>query len=538
MLHDSQQNEGFGNDNRIQVSNIKETLVSVIIPSRNSERTIAKCIESIRAQSYKSVELIVVDGLSTDSTKKIAEKMGALVVSLDAERSQAKNAGAKFANGKYLFFVDADHVLNPASIADCMEAMGGADGVLVTDQDIVGNSTVSRLVASRRKVLSNDPLNVAVRFVNKKVFNGLGGFDENLYAGEDLDFHRRFLKNGYKFTYSRAKEWHLGSPLDLRGLLNRSLYYSPNYLQYVSKNPLTSLRRLNPLRAVAGWKRSDTRSSDLLAVVFLGFLSNLFLAVGILFHPGLGRRSLSRVDRHDEFQRESGLTPSKKLVIANYDREGKDYDSIRYGRTKGGAFFSEVELENTVHLMKKGNVLHVGTATGRVSSYMTRDGFDYVGLEISKVMARITKKKLNGTADVLRADAENLPFRADAFDNIVSVRSFHFLPNPVSFLGDAKRVLKPNGRVIVSYEKKVHGREAFRRVLNLPPSRTKRTYYTNQQVAHMIQRVGMKTLLVGNVTKLPLLAYWRTENDKALRRIHNNLPYWFGTVGLVVGTYE
>src|SRR2546421_179433 len=89
-------------------------------------------------------------------------------------------------------------------------------------------SIASRFVASRRKILSYDPLNVAIRFVRRDVFDSVGGFDPDLYAGEDLDFHQRFLNRGYKMVYSPATEWHLGSPANFKGLLNRSLYYSSN----------------------------------------------------------------------------------------------------------------------------------------------------------------------------------------------------------------------------------------------------------------------------------------------------------------------
>jgi GT2 family glycosyltransferase len=230
----------------------------------------------------------MVDCISTDSTREIAQRTGALVISNDGERSVAKNLGAKFANGKYLFFVDADHKLGPDVIATCVKTMDGVDGVLINDQDISKDSKLSRLVASRREILSHDPLNVAIRFMRRDVFDSVGGFDPDLYAGEDLDFHKRFLKLGYRMGYARATYWHLGSPANLKGLLNRSLYYSSNNLRYASKNPLIALKRLNPLRAVAAWRKSDAPASDLFPVVLLGFLSNAFLFIGVLLN--LSRR--------------------------------------------------------------------------------------------------------------------------------------------------------------------------------------------------------------------------------------------------------
>jgi len=62
------------------------------------------------------------------------------------------------------------------------------------------------------------------------------------------------------------------------------------------------------------------------------------------------------------------------------------------------------------------------------------------------------------------------------------------MPDPEKFLKEAHEVLKPSGRVIVSFEKKVRGRETFRNIMNLPPSNVKRICYTNKQVAYMISR--------------------------------------------------
>ena len=297
--------------------------VSVIIPSKNSDSTIANCLSSIISQSYEPIEIIVVDCFSTDLTREIAQRMGALVISHEGERSVAKNLGAKFAYGKYLFFVDADHKLNPDVIASCAKTIDGVDGVLITDQDIAKDSRVSRLIASRRKILSYDPLNVAVRFVKREVFDSVGGFDSDLYADEDLDFHRRFLKLGFKMAYSRATEWHLGSHVNLKGLLNRSLYYSSNHLSYASRNPLIAFRRISPLRVVAAWKKSNAPASDLLPVVLLGFLSNAFLMIGFLLNLNR-RQGTQKVDLRQTALTRNKATPSKKNVIDNCNKEGKN----------------------------------------------------------------------------------------------------------------------------------------------------------------------------------------------------------------------
>jgi GT2 family glycosyltransferase len=213
---------------------------------------------------------------------EIAKRNGALVMLRAGGRSAQKNWGAKFAKGEYLYFVDSDLVLGPDVIFRCLAAIEGVDGVLVRTLDVNMGSRAAGLIASRKRILSYDEMNVAVRFVRKEAFERLGGFDPDIYVGMDTDFHRRFLLKGFRVRYSSATEWHLGSPLTIRGWLKRNLYYAPSLIKSTSKHPLYSLSRINPLRTVSAWKKSDAHGSDLILVVFLGFLSNISLALAAL----------------------------------------------------------------------------------------------------------------------------------------------------------------------------------------------------------------------------------------------------------------
>jgi glycosyltransferase involved in cell wall biosynthesis len=353
----------------------KAPLVSVVIPARNSGDTIASCLSSVTLQSYKPIEIIVVDRFSTDLTKIIAKNMGALVISHDSERSAAKNLGAKLANGQYLYFMDADHKLGPDVISACVKMIDPVDAVLINDQDIGGDSNTARLVASRRRLLSYDPLNIALRFVRRAAFDRLGGFDSDLIAGEDLDLHRRFLLNGFKLAYSRATVWHLGSPVYLNGLLKRNNYYSSNYLRYASKNPLISLKRLNPLRVVTAWKRSDSRGSDLLPVVLLGFLSNAFLIAGLLLNLNAGKGT--RQETHDHCK-------------SDYDRNSENYDRVRFG-TPGSQYVDKEEQEFVASIISGFEGLGAGTVTGRFVFSLTHRGpsqTTYEGYYPSRILDR------------------------------------------------------------------------------------------------------------------------------------------------------
>src|SRR5205809_6377266 len=112
MRQANQRLRGPGGGKGVRPSSLDhEPLVSVVIPSRNSARTIDDCLRSMILQSYKRIEIIIVDWISTDSTREMAQRRGGLVISQYGEGSVAKNWGTKFANGKYVFLVDVYHRL-------------------------------------------------------------------------------------------------------------------------------------------------------------------------------------------------------------------------------------------------------------------------------------------------------------------------------------------------------------------------------------------------------------------------------------------
>jgi glycosyltransferase involved in cell wall biosynthesis len=93
--------------------------VSVIIPTRNAAGTLRACLMSIKMQSYSSVEVIIVDNYSKDETRRIGEEYNAKVMICGPPppfndfftAPVQRRIGAMHASGDFLFFVDADMIL-------------------------------------------------------------------------------------------------------------------------------------------------------------------------------------------------------------------------------------------------------------------------------------------------------------------------------------------------------------------------------------------------------------------------------------------
>ena len=101
-------------------------LVSVVITTKNEEKNIENCLKSILKQTYPrdKIEIIVVDNNSTDRTKEIARRYTDKVYNKGPERSAQRNFGAKQAKGEYYLYLDADMILSPNVISECVEKFG------------------------------------------------------------------------------------------------------------------------------------------------------------------------------------------------------------------------------------------------------------------------------------------------------------------------------------------------------------------------------------------------------------------------------
>ncbi|SFS85443.1 CDP-glycerol glycerophosphotransferase [Porphyromonadaceae bacterium NLAE-zl-C104] len=107
----------------------KEPLISVIIPVYNGEKYIRPCIENILNQSYKNLEIIVVNDGSSDQSGIIAQEYPIQVIHLGQNRglSTARNVGIDTAKGLYIHFMDVDDSINPDYYREMAKAVKKTD---------------------------------------------------------------------------------------------------------------------------------------------------------------------------------------------------------------------------------------------------------------------------------------------------------------------------------------------------------------------------------------------------------------------------
>ena len=209
-------------------------LVSVVITTKNEEKNIENCLRSIREQTFTDIEIIVVDNFSEDQTTEVAKQYAAKVYFKGNERSAQRNYGAMVASGKYLLYLDADMILSPSLIEECVEKFECADvDALYIPEKIVGKGFWIKVRDFERSFYTGTVID-AVRFLKRQLFLKVGGFDEALVGPEDWDFDRKIRQVG-RTSVADVSLYHNEGKFDSSRYLKKKDYYSVGIQKYIEK---------------------------------------------------------------------------------------------------------------------------------------------------------------------------------------------------------------------------------------------------------------------------------------------------------------
>src|SRR5262245_27088223 len=178
-------------------------MLSFVIPAYNEEKYLPATLLALFASAEavgEPFEVLVVDDASTDRTTAVAQAGGARVISASNRQIAAtRNAGARAAKGDILFFVDADTLANPTVIRAALRSLrNGAVGggcLFRYDEPIpLWTRAVHPLamLACRMVSLTGG----CFLFCTRETFAAVGGFSEEMYAAEELEFARALKRIG------------------------------------------------------------------------------------------------------------------------------------------------------------------------------------------------------------------------------------------------------------------------------------------------------------------------------------------------------
>lgn len=178
---------------------------SIILPAYNEAEELPRTLTAVRlamAEQIESGECLVVDNNSNDSTAAVARVHGADQVVFEPinQIARARNAGAAVSQGRYLIFVDADTRIDPALLTESLrrlrhEACVGGGAVVKFEGEI---SAIGRFGIGLWEQISKLTRTAAGSYIfcRREAFEAIGGFDEKLYASEEVRLSRLLRKWG------------------------------------------------------------------------------------------------------------------------------------------------------------------------------------------------------------------------------------------------------------------------------------------------------------------------------------------------------
>lgn len=176
--------------------------ISVIIPARNEELHLPRCLAAIdEAQRYAgvSVEKVVVVNRCTDRTEEIAREHGCRIVYEDAKNlSKIRNSGVRASSGRWVVTIDADSDMSSKTLSEI--------GTKLSEPRIIGGGIwifperyslgILLTGAVLLPFIVFERLSGGLFWFRRSDFDTLGGFDENFVSVEDIDFARRLKRLG------------------------------------------------------------------------------------------------------------------------------------------------------------------------------------------------------------------------------------------------------------------------------------------------------------------------------------------------------
>jgi glycosyltransferase involved in cell wall biosynthesis len=178
-------------------------MLSFVVPAYNEQLELPSTLASINRAAHaanRDYETIVVDDASTDRTAEVAANAGAQVVVINRRQIAAsRNAGAGRARGDILFFVDADTQINQKHIDEAIAALeagyiGGSARVTVDGTIPVWARVLLKVFCTIYFALHLGA--GAFLFTTRQIFERTGGFNEDLFVGEEVYFSLALKKIG------------------------------------------------------------------------------------------------------------------------------------------------------------------------------------------------------------------------------------------------------------------------------------------------------------------------------------------------------
>lgn len=187
-------------------------MISIIVPVYNSEKYIDKCLDSILNQTYKDLEIVLVNDGSNDQSLKILEKYALRDTRIKVVNQEnkgvaaARNTGLDNATGEYILYVDSDDWIENNMVERMVELSANADIVFCGNDNAVSPEFVKKIIGITKEIWNKDK--IIYEFLRHKIMSGMlwnklikrsltdgCRFNPKTGYGEDAEFLWQVLQN-------------------------------------------------------------------------------------------------------------------------------------------------------------------------------------------------------------------------------------------------------------------------------------------------------------------------------------------------------
>ncbi|MEM2129664.1 MAG: class I SAM-dependent methyltransferase [Candidatus Bathyarchaeia archaeon] len=156
--------------------------------------------------------------------------------------------------------------------------------------------------------------------------------------------------------------------------------------------------------------------------------------------------------------------------------------------------------------------LDIGTGTGRNIEIITKRSFAVLGIDISRSMLIKAKEKKTCNTVLVLSDGRNLPFVSEAFDCVLCIRVLKYIPEWRKVIEEISRVLKPNGKVILTFPNILS-------VQYLSSLFESYSCFRKNEILSVLQEYGFNKVKIETGTVLPFPLYRKIDGETSLRII-------------------
>lgn len=199
-------------------------LVSIIVPIYNKGNYLRRCINSIVLNTYKNIEILLVDDGSTDNSSSLCKEFEILDGRIRYYKkdnggvSSARNFGVDRANGDFVVFVDADDYVKPFFVENLMKAASDSIDMILEYSYNVNEDGTEHVYQQYTNECIID-INNGFDFIGEKMHFSIWGilfkktmlndikFDEDLFVGEDTLFYAKILKKCKRIKYIKERDY-------------------------------------------------------------------------------------------------------------------------------------------------------------------------------------------------------------------------------------------------------------------------------------------------------------------------------------------